>query len=147
MPIGFKDYITVDHRPGEDDLIKHRAHNRRVDEEPDEAMDLSQRRASARRFARIKTKIKIGRDRAARRIASPERLKLRARKQARNQVLKKLMKDTPKSDLSYARRGELEKRMEKPVMKTKVDRLAKKMLPIVRRAELAKKRGGGKTDK
>ena len=33
------------------------------------------------------------------------------------------------------------------VMKTKVDRLAKKMLPIVRRAELAKKRGGGKTDK
>ena len=162
MPIGFKDYITVDHRPGEDDLTKYRAHKRRrgqgagndaeyasknpprVDEEPDEALDMGQRRAAARRFARNKTKIKIGRDRAARRIADPERLKKRARKQARNQVLKKLMKDIPKNDLSYAQRGELEKRLEKPVMKTKIDRLAKKMLPKVRRAELDKKRGGNK---
>lgn len=160
MPIGFKDYMSVDYRPGEDDLTKYRAHKRRrgqgagsdaeyasknpprVDEEPDEALNMQQRRAKARQFARMKTKIKIGRDRAARRIADPDRLKRRARKQARNQVLKKLMKDVPKSELSYARRAEIEKRLEKPVMKTKIDRLAKKMLPKVRRAELSKKRGG-----
>ena len=162
MPVGFKDYMSVDYRPGEDDLTKYRAHKRRrgqgagtdaeyasknpprVDEEEqtDEALSMAQRRAKARQFARMKTKIKIGRDRAARRIADPERLKKRARKQARNQVLKKLMKDVPKSELSYARRQELEKRLEKPVMKTKIDRLAKKMLPKVRRAELDKKRGG-----
>jgi hypothetical protein len=162
MPVGFKDYISVDYRPGEDDLTKYRAHKRRrgqgagtdaeyasknpprVDEQEqtDEALNMQQRRAKARQFARMKTKIKIGKERAARRIADPERLKKRARKQARNAVLKKLMKDVPKSELSYARRQELEKRLEKPVMQVRIDRLAKKLLPKVRRDELAKKRGG-----
>lgn len=52
------------------------------------------------------------------------------------------MKDVPKSDLSFARRQEIEKRLEKPAMKSKIDRLTKKMLPKVRKAELSKKRGG-----
>lgn len=158
--LDFKDFMSVDYRPGEDDLTKYRAHKRRrgqgagndaeyasknpprVDEEPDEALNMQQRRAAARRFARNKTRIKIGKERAARRIADPERLKKRARKQARNQILKKLMKDVPKSDLSFARRQEIEKRLEKPAMKSKIDRLTKKMLPKVRKAELSKKRGG-----
>lgn len=215
MPVGFKDYMSVDYRPGEDDLTKYKAHKRRRgqgagtdaeyasthpprkvnektadpielgthaknvgmgytgkhktikdpgskkgkhthvfqftgeetqmtkdDDEVDEALNMQQRRAKARQFARMKTKIKIGKERAARRIADPERLKKRARKQARNAVLKKLMKDVPKSELSYARRQELEKRLEKPVMQVRIDRLAKKLLPKVRRDELAKKRGG-----
>jgi hypothetical protein len=118
-----------------------------MDEEPDEALDMTQRRNAARRFKRNKTKIKLGRDRAARRIADPARLKKRARKQARNAVLKKLLKDHPKSELSFARRAEIEKRMEKPAFKTKIDRLSKKMLPKVRRAEMDRKRGGGNTEK
>ena len=103
---------------------------------------MGQRRAAARRFARNKTKIKIGKERAARRIADPARLKKRARKQARNTILKKLLKDHPKSDLSFARRAEIEKRLEKPAMKSKIDRLTVKMLPKVRKAEMSKKRGG-----
>lgn len=160
-----KDLTVVDYRPGEDDQTKYAAQKRRrgqgagadaeyastnpprVDEEPDEALNMQQRRVAARNFKRNKTKIKMGRDRAARRIANPERLKARARKQARNTVLKKLLKDHPKSDLSFARRAEIEKRLEKPAMKTKIDRLAKKMLPKVRRAELDRKRGGGSAEK
>jgi hypothetical protein len=142
-----KDLTVVDYRPGEDDQTKYAAQKTRVDEEPDEALNMQQRRVAARNFKRNKTKIKMGRDRAARRIANPERLKSRARKQARNTVLKKLLKDHPKSDLSFARRAEIEKRLEKPAMKTKIDRLAKKMLPKVRRAELDRKRGGGSAEK
>jgi hypothetical protein len=142
-----KDLTVVDYRPGEDDQTKYAAQKTRVDEEPDEALNMQQRRVAARNFKRNKTKIKMGRDRAARRIANPERLKSRARKQARNTILKKLLKDHPKSDLSFARRAEIEKRLEKPAMKTKIDRLAKKMLPKVRRAELDRKRGGGSAEK
>lgn len=144
--LDFKDYITVDYKPGEDDQTKYRAHKRKradVEEEnTDEALNMQQRRAAARRFARNKTRIKIGKERAARRIADPERLKKRARKQARNQILKKLMKGVDKSELTFARRQEIEKRLEKPAMKSKIDRLTKKMLPKVRRAEMSKKRGG-----
>jgi hypothetical protein len=144
--LDFKDYITVDYKPGEDDQTKYKAHKRKradVEEEnTDEALDMGQRRAAARRFARNKTKIKIGKERAARRIADPARLKKRARKQARNTILKKLLKDHPKSDLSFARRAEIEKRLEKPAMKSKIDRLTVKMLPKVRKAEMSKKRGG-----
>ena len=41
-----------------------------------------------------------------------------------------------------ARRAEIEKRLEKPAMKSKIDRLTVKMLPKVRKAEMSKKRGG-----
>ena len=147
--LDFKDYITVDYKPGEDDQTKYRAVKRKradVEEEnTDEALNMAQRRAAARRFARMKTKIKIGRDRAKKRIADPARLKKRARKQARNQILKKLMKGQDKSDLSFARRQEIEKRLDKPAMKSKIDRLAKKLLPKARRAELDRKRGGQST--
>jgi len=147
--LDFKDYITVDYRPGEDDQTKYRAIKRKradVEEEnTDEALNMQQRRAASRRFARMKTRIKIGRERAKKRIADPARLKKRARKQARNQILKKLMKGVDKSELSFARRQEIEKRLDKPAMKTKIDRLAKKLLPKARRAELDRKRGGQST--
>lgn len=95
---------------------------------------------------RNKSKIRQGRKRSERRVASMDKLKKRARKQARNLILKKLIKDTPKSELSTARKRELEKRLEKPQMQNKIARLAKKQLPKTRRAELEKKRGTKKDD-
>lgn len=110
----------------------------------DEALSVSQRLARKRQFQRIKSKVKLGRERAKRRIASKDKLMLRARKQARNVILKKLTKDIPKGELTYARRQELEKRLEKPAIKARIDRMAKKAFPKVRQAELAKKRGGNR---
>ena len=87
---------------------------------------------------KYKSRLKLGRQRAARKIASKEKLEKRARKKARELILKKITKDIPKSELTFQRRAELEKRLDK--MKPRIDRLAKKMLPKVRQAELAKRR-------
>lgn len=115
-----------------------------VSKSVDEALTMTQRMARKRLFKRIQPKIRIGREKAKRRIASKEKLQSRSRKKARAFLLKKLTKDIPKSELSFARRQELEKRLETPAMKRKVDAIARKMLPKERQKELAKKRGGAK---
>ena len=135
--LGFKDMIVVDYAPGEDDLIKYRRKKRKV-QDTEEALTVPQRLAKARAMRKYKSRLKLGRQRATRKIASKEKLEKRARKKARELILKKITKDIPKSELTFQRRAELEKRLDK--MKPRIDRLAKKMLPKVRQAELAKRR-------
>ena len=53
-------------------------------EAPDEALTLQQRMAKSRAFRKNKAKIAIGRKKAARKIASLDVLKKRARKAARD---------------------------------------------------------------
>ena len=108
--------------------------------ELDEALTSQQRRARARLFKKYKTRIKLGKERAKRRFASPEKLQLRARRKAREFVFKKITKDIPKSELTFARRQEIEKRLESPAVKKRIERLAIKLLPKVRKAEMEKKR-------
>ena len=79
---------------------------------------------------------------AMKRKASPEKLKKRAMKKARDIVAKKILKDKDKSDLSIAGRETLEKKLAKK--KAVIAKIAKKILPKIRSAEnerLAKKRG------
>jgi len=139
--LGFKDMMVVDYRPGEPEEIKYKAQKRKrttIGEEPSEALTVPQRLAKSRQMKKYKSRLKLGRQRAARRIASKEKLERRARKKAREAILKKLTKDVPKSELTYQRRAELEKRLDK--MKSRIDRMARKMLPQVRKAELSKRR-------
>ena len=81
----------------------------------------------------------MGRKKAAAKIANPKVLAKRARKAARNAIAKKLTKGITKADLTPARKAEIEKRLDK--MQPRISRLAKKMLPKLRQAELARKRG------
>ena len=74
-----------------------------------------------------------------------ETLKKRARKQARNLLLKKITKDIPKGELSFARRQSIEKQLDKK--KAVVDKIAKKLLPKVRQAEIQKKKKARSGDK
>ena len=110
--------------------------------ELDEALTSQQRRARARLFKKYKTRIKLGKERAKRRFASPEKLKLRARRKARDFIFRRITKDIPKSELTFARRQEIEKRLESPAVKKRIERLAIKFLPRVRKAEMEKKRKG-----
>ncbi len=84
------------------------------------------------------SRMKIGRQKAARRMADPKRLKRRAQKQARNMLAKKLAK-ADYSSLSFSRKQEIEKRLAK--MKPRLDRMAKKLLPKMRKLEQERKRG------
>ena len=103
-----------------------------------EALTMQQRLARARSLKKNKAKIAIGRKKAARKIADMETLKKRARKQARNLLLKKITKDIPKGELSFARRQSIEKQLDKK--KAVVDKIAKKLLPKVRKAEIDRRK-------
>ena len=116
----------------------------KVVESPDEALNIQQRLKLARSLKKNKAKIAMGRKRAARKTANMDTLKKRAMKQARNMIIKKITKGQDKGDMSMARKQSIEKRLDK--MKPKIDKLAKKLLPKVRKAELTKKRGGKKSD-
>ena len=111
-----------------------------ISENVDEALTMQQRLNLKRSFKKNKAKIALGRKRAEKRVANMDVLKKRARKQARNVLIKKLTKDIPKDDLSFARRQEIEKKLDKK--KGVIDRLSKKLIPQVRKKELERKRGG-----
>ena len=109
--------------------------------EVDEALTMAQRQKRARIMKRLKSRIKLGRERQKRKMADQPRLQKRAIKQAKRRVIKKILKGKQKRDLSFARRQEIEKRLEKPAMKKRIERLAKRMFPSIRRAEVQRKKG------
>ena len=154
-PLGFKDFLSVDYtQTGDGQLAKNA--KRRKDIGPagsnaeysstnspskSEALTVQQRLAKSRQMKKLKSKIAIGRKRAERKVASIDVLKKRAQKQARNFFAKKITKGQDKGELGMARRADIEKRLDK--MKPKIDKLARKMLPKIRKAEIEKKKGGG----
>ena len=109
-----------------------------ITDDIDEALTLQQRQKRARQMKKYASRIKIGRQIAARRTADPKRLKRRAQKQARMMVAKKLAKGDFAS-LSFSRKQEIEKRLDK--MKPRIQRIAKKLLPKMRKIEQERKRG------
>jgi len=146
--LGFKDFLNVDYAPGEPDQVKINAKKRKKDiptgntnEEVSEALTIQQRLKKSRQMKKYKSRIAIGRKKAERRFADQGRLKKRARKQARNMLAKKLAKGNY-SDLSYSRKQEIEKRLDK--MKSRIDRVAKKLLPKMRKLEMQRKSGNKK---
>jgi hypothetical protein len=146
--LGFKDFLTVDYAPGMPDLIKKKAKKRKQDvgeafsdseafpdeqKTLDEVLDMQQRRARARQMRINAPKIRMGRKRAMMRQADPARLKRRAEKTARMMLFKKFSKGLGKDAVPPQRRMEIEKRLDK--MKSRIQRLAIKLLPKVRQKE------------
>ena len=145
-PLSFRHFYTVEYRPGEDELVNYRAKKRRngamnESTDVDEALTLQQRMKRGRLMKRMKARIKIGRERARRKMADKKKLQKRANRKARDMLVRKLTKDIPKSELSFARRQEIEKRLDKPALKARIKMIAKRMFPKVRRAEMQRKKG------
>tara|TARA_B000000609_G_scaffold123360_1_gene97196 strand:- start:2482 stop:2919 length:438 start_codon:yes stop_codon:yes gene_type:complete len=137
----FKELMVMPVEPGEDEYLKYRAMKRRkhmyeetaVEEETtDEALSMAARRKRSRDMRKNKNKLRIARNRMKKRVANPERIRKRAKKQAIDKIYKKLTKGMSRKDLTPAKKAELEKRIAK--MKPRVNRIAKKLLPSVRRA-------------
>jgi hypothetical protein len=151
----FKDMFPmgIEYRPGEDELINYRALRRKrtigvgeggpIGEQTDvdESLDQATRLKKARDLRRNKAKLKMGRERAARKFATREVLMKRARRAAYKAMYNKLSKGVPNSDLTPSRKKELEKRLEKPVYKTKIEKIARKTIKDVRKKEQQRKRG------
>ena len=109
--------------------------------EVDEALTLQQRMKRSRMMRRMRTRIKVGRERAKRKMANKEKLEKRARRQARNMIAKKLTRGIPKAELTFARKKEIEKRLEKPVLQARIKRIAKRIFKDVRKKEVQRKKG------
>jgi len=149
MAVGFKDFLTVDYTQTGDGQLARNAKKRKMDtptgntgeavEPTDEALTMQQRRARARQMKKYQSRLKVGRKKAAAKIANQAVLKRRAQKAARNAIAKKITKGIPKAELTPARKQEIEKRLDK--MQPRINRVAKKLLPQLRKAELARKRG------
>jgi len=116
-------------------------HTYKEEVDVDEALTLQQRMKRSRLMKRLKTRIKIGRDRARRKMANKQKLEKRAMRQARAQIAKKLTRGIPKGELSFARKQEIEKRLEKPAFKQRIKRIAKRIFKDVRKKEVQRKKG------
>ena len=144
-PLSFKQMMMVNYRPGEDDAVNYYAQKRKRqyhgnEEVENEALTIQQRLARGRQLKRMKAKIKIGRERARRKMADKKKLERRSQKAARTFILKKLTKGKGKSELSFARRAEIEKRMDKPAIKKRIGMLAKRMFKDIRKKEVMRKK-------
>ena len=102
----------------------------------DEAVTAKTRMKMKQAARKNKAKIALGKKKAAKRLASPEQLKKRAENKARKMIIKKILKNKDKSDLSFSARAELEKKVAKK--KGKIMKIAKKLLPIVKKADREK---------
>jgi hypothetical protein len=135
----FKDFLTVDYTGTDEELLAIQSKKRKLEsteEEVDEAMSVSQRLKAKKTFQKNKAKILMGRKKSAKKFATPEQLKKRTEKQARGAIEKKLTGGKSKSDLSFAERGQLEKKMAKKTAAIK--KLAKKLLPSAKTKDKAK---------
>ena len=139
-PMSFKQFVNVDYTRTGDGQLAYNAKKRKTSIDTSEALDASQRRKLAMRMKRNKARIAMGRKRAERKTANMDTLKKRAKRQARIQFAKKLTKGIPKGDLTVARRKEIEKRLDKPALKNRIDRVARKLIKTVRKQEMERKR-------
>jgi len=147
--VGFKDFLSVDYTQTGDEQLALNAKKRKKDiptgntgesvELETEALSMAQRRKRAIQMKKYASRLKVGRKKASMKVADQKRLQKRARKAARNAIAKKLTKGIAKQDLTPARKADIEKRLDK--MQPKINRLAKKLLPRLRKSELEKKRG------
>ena len=105
-----------------------------VKEDLDEALDMKQRLQRSKTMKRNAKKIAKAKARAAKRMASADKLKSRAEKQARDIFKKKLAsKMSSDSELSLKQKEEIEKKLSK--MKAKIKKTAIKLFPQVKQAE------------
>lgn len=104
------------------------------DLEMDEALNRVQRFKKARSMRKARAKIKRGQERAKRKKADMKKIKQRAQKSARNMIKDRLAKPKKYASLSYAEKERIDKRMDK-ISPARIDRLARKMIPIVKKKE------------
>jgi hypothetical protein len=102
-----------------------------------EALTAAQRMKRRASMRKAKAKIQMGRRRAARRKPTRDVYIKRSERAARNIIFKKLASGKSKSDMSYAARLDIEKRMKGkgPAIK----KLAKKLLPNLIKQDKAKR--------
>lgn len=144
--ISFKDFVVLEpHDPTQDPdgLLTYKARKRRmnlgIDEEAeqvDEALTVQQRLKRKLIFKRNAAKIRLGREKSSRRIASRDVLMKRAIMQAKGRIAIKLLGGRHKDEVSFSERARVEVLLAK--RKKSIIRIAMKLLPALRKKEQSK---------
>ena len=112
-------------------------------DEMQEADSMATRLKKKKAFQRNKHKILAKRKKAMKKkVLDPKKLMKRAEKQARGMVAKKLLQDKDKNDLGMSGKAALEKKLDKK--KGAIKKLAKKLLPMIRKKEQEKTKKNAK---
>jgi hypothetical protein len=98
-----------------------------------ESLSIATRNKMKAAARKNKAKIMLGKKKAAKKLASPDQLKKRAEKQAKNLIIKKILKNKTKADLGFAQRASLEKQVAKK--QGAIKKIAKKLFPSVKQAD------------
>jgi len=140
-PLSFKDFMIVDYRPGEPEEIKYAAQRRKRAGDVEEELSIQGRRKLARTMKRRKTQLKLARKRAQKRLAKTDVLKKRSRRTARSTFADKMAgKGMKKSDVSVAKKKQIEKRLKQGGWQQRIAILQRRLLPKKRQAEIQRKR-------
>jgi nicotinamide mononucleotide adenylyltransferase len=103
-----------------------------LDEAP---LTVQQRRQRARTMKRYASRIARARERAAKRKASPEKLKVRARRKAREVLRKRFLQNRQYDELTPTEKIQIDKRLQR-IPDSTINRIATRQLPAVRKAEI-----------
>jgi nicotinic acid mononucleotide adenylyltransferase len=98
-------------------------------------LSIAQRRQRGRTMRRYKNKIALARKRAERRKASPEKLKVRARRKARDLLRSRFLQGKKYSEITPSEKIQIDKKILR-VPDAVVNRIVTRQLPKVRRAEM-----------
>lgn len=98
-------------------------------------LTIQQRRQRAMTMKRYASRIARARERAQKRKASPEKLKVRARRKAKEILRQKILKQRSYKELTPSEKIQVDKRLQR-IPKTTLNRLATRQLPTVRKAEM-----------
>jgi hypothetical protein len=149
--LSFSDFVTVDYAQLDDELAAYRRkrlkngamHEQVEEEEVDEALSHSQRNKVSQRMKRMSKRIAIAKKRAMKKAPSMDVLKKRAKKQAKNAMIKKWTRGMDKSELSFGRRAELERKLKK--MDVKLTNMAKRKMPEIRKMDRERRANANKS--
>lgn len=116
------------------------------EEEPIEeaVLSMSQRRQRAIQLKRLQSRIQRARMLAMKRFADPKHLKMRARRQARNFLRTRFAPSKDYDTMATGQKIAVDKRLEK--MKPVVGKIATRLMPKVRQAEIKRKMSSMKAE-
>lgn len=105
----------------------------------DEVLDTSSRIKKRQQFIRRKARLSLARKMQSKRLATPDRLKARARNRAKSLLIKRLYQGRSRSQIPLSQRAQVDKKLA--MLKGAVKRISAKLLRRVKQQDIARKTG------
>lgn len=105
----------------------------------DEVLDTAARFKKRQSFVRRSARIALARKLQSKRLATPDRLKSRAKTRAKSLLIKRLFQGRSRSDIPLSQRAQVDKKLS--MMKGTIKRISTKLLRRVKQDDIARKTG------